>query len=79
MIIKAPAGKKIEGVPNASIIMESGDHLSIGYTDPNGKFHVFNITAQYMVFMACHEQTESAMLIRPSKGLEFVPGQRISG
>jgi hypothetical protein len=77
MLIKAPAGQKIEDAPNASVVMESGDHLSVGYTDPSGKFHVFNISAQHLVFMAYHEGTESAMLIRPNTGLQFVPGQRV--
>jgi len=59
---------------NATVLMESGDHLTVGYIDPRGKFHSINITAQHLVFLATHEQSEAAMIIRPSVGVQFVPG-----
>ena len=59
---------------NATVMMESGDHISIAYKNPHtGEFNVFNITAQHLVFMASHEQTQNALLVRPA-GCEFVKG-----
>ena len=63
----------VDGVANASVLMASGDHLSVGYIDPRGIFHNFNISASHLVFLATHEQSEATLLIRPS-GVQFVPG-----
>ena len=61
-------------IANATVLMKSGDHLSVGYIDPKGSFHNFNISAQHLVFLVTHEQSEATMLIRPSSGVQFVPG-----
>ncbi len=67
-------GKEIKDVRNGTVSMESGDALSVAYTDPQGKSHVFNINAQHLVFMVTHEQTEATMMCRPVVGVQFVPG-----
>jgi hypothetical protein len=64
----------VSGVENATVLMKSGDHLSVGYICPHGKFHSFNISAQHLVFLATHEQSEATMIIRPSVGVQFVEG-----
>lgn len=66
-----------EGVHNGRVILDSGDTLSVCYTDPRGTVHIFNITAQHLVMMVSHEETESAMICRPSSKLEFVPGNKM--
>ncbi len=72
MEFKSPI-MNVNGVGNATVLMQSGDHLSVGYIDPRGVFHNINISAQHLVFLATHEQTEATLLIRPS-GVQFVPG-----
>lgn len=67
-------GKEIKDVRNGTVTMESGDALSVAYTDPNGKTHVFNILAQHLVFLVTHEGTNNSLLVRPSVGCQFVPG-----
>lgn len=70
-------GKEINSVENATVEIKSGDHLSVAYKDPHtGQFNVFNITAQHLVFLVTHEQTEATMMIRPSVGVQFVPGAK---
>lgn len=61
---------------NATVLLNNGDHVSIGYTDPNGKFHTLNITAQHLVLMASHEQTGATMIFRPSVGVQFIEGSK---
>jgi len=63
----------VDGVANASVLMASGDHLSVGYIDPRGVFQNFNISAQHLIFLVTHEQSEATMMLRPS-GVQFVPG-----
>lgn len=65
-------GKEIKDVRNGTVTMESGDALSVAYTDPHGKSHVFNIQAQHLVFLVTHEATEATMLCRPAVGVQFV-------
>ena len=66
-------GKEIKGVENATVEMKSGDHLSVAYKDPHtGEFHVFNVSAQHLVFLVTHEQSEATMMIRPSVGVQYV-------
>lgn len=73
MHIKA-RDKEIEGPENATIRMNSGEHVSIAYTSPDGRTEVINIMAQHLVMIAEHEGSKSALLIRPSAGCQFVPG-----
>lgn len=68
--------KEIKDVRNGTVIMESGDNLSVAYTDPNGKSHVFNISAQHLVFLVTHEQTEATMMCRPAIGVQYVEPSR---
>lgn len=70
MDFKSPI-MNVSGVGNATVLMKSGDHLSVGYIDPRGVFHSFNISAQHLVFLASHEQSEATLLIRPS-GVQYV-------
>jgi hypothetical protein len=65
-------GKEIKDVRNGTVTMDSGDSLSVAYTDPNGKTHIFNVMAQHLVFMVTHEQTEATMMCRPAVGVQFV-------
>lgn len=64
------------GGTNGTVRMNSQDHLSVAYVDPRGTEHIFNISAQNLVFMVVHEKTEAAILCRPSaptgNGVEFV-------
>lgn len=65
---------KAHGISKANIEMESGDHLSVSYKNPRtGEYDVFNISAQHLVFLVTHEQTEATMLLRPSTGVQYVP------
>lgn len=69
-------GKEISDVRNGTVTMESGDSLSVAYTDPHGKIHVFNILAQHLVFLVTHEQTEAAMICRPAVGVQYIEPTR---
>lgn len=62
----------VDGAENATVTMKSGDHLTVGYIDPRGIFHSINISAQHLIFLASHEQSEATLLIRPS-GVQYVP------
>lgn len=61
---------------NATVMLESGDHISVAYKNSRGEFNVFNVSAQHLVFLASHEQTGSTMIVRPSTGLQFVEGNK---
>jgi hypothetical protein len=58
--------KVITGTANATIRLDSGDTVSIAYTSHDGKTNIINVTAQHLVLMAVHEQTEKAIICRPS-------------
>jgi hypothetical protein len=73
MDFKSPRAE-VSDVGNATVLMKSGDHLSVGYIDSRGTFHCFNISASHLVFLATHQQSEATLLIRPSTGVQFVPG-----
>lgn len=60
------------GGTNATVTMSSGDHISIGYTNSAGVWNCFNISAQHLVFLAAHEQSEACMMIRPSTGVQYI-------
>jgi len=64
---------EIKSVRNGTVVMESGDHLSIMYTDPHGKSHTINVSAQHLVLMVSHEQTDAALIFRPAVGVQFSP------
>lgn len=68
MDIKGP-GVEIKDMPNGTVMMKSGDHLTVGYIDPQGRFNSFVISAQHLVFLATHSESEATMLIRPATGL----------
>ena len=56
------------GMPTtATIELFSGDHVSIAYKKPNGEYNIINVSAQHWVFMAVHEQTDAAVLVRSDK------------
>ena len=61
-------------IANATVLMKSGDHLSVGYIDPRGKFHSINISALQLGLLVGRARSEAAMIIRPSTGVQFVPG-----
>lgn len=65
----------VNGPGNATVLMQSGDHLSVGYIDPRGVFHNFNISAAHLIFLVTHEQSEAALLVRPS-GVQIVPASK---
>jgi len=44
----------------------------VSYTDPHGKFHLLNITAQHLVLMVSHEQTDAALIFRPAVGVQYI-------
>lgn len=66
--------QEIVGPANATVDMKTGDTISIAYTDPRGETNVITVIAQHLVMIAEHEGSKNALLIRPSKGCEFVPG-----
>lgn len=54
------------GMPTmATIELFSGDHVSITYKKPNGEYEVFSVSAQHLVFMATHEQSNNTIISRP--------------
>jgi lipocalin len=64
--------KQTAKVTNATIELKSGDHLAVAYKDPyTSEYHVLNISAQHLVFLVTHEQTEATMMIRHS-GVQYV-------
>lgn len=71
MQIKTP-NTHIQDASNATIILKSGDHLSVGYLNPDGKFDIFDISAQHLVFLVSHRESEATILIRPSVGVQYV-------
>ena len=54
------------------IKMDNQDTLTIEYRDPAGKTHTINITTQHFVVFIGHEESDAAMLIRPSVGVQFI-------
>jgi len=71
MKIKAWSNE-IEGPTNATVEMNSGDVISIMYTNPRGESHIFTISAQHLVFMSRHEETDKTILCRPGNYVEVV-------
>jgi hypothetical protein len=71
MHIKA-YGKEITGVHNGTVELASGDHLSVGYKDPAGKWHEVIISAQHLVLLINHTETDAAMIIRPGAGIQYI-------
>lgn len=68
------SGQKTLLGSNATVVLESGDHVSVAYKDPlTGQFNVFNIHAQHLVFIATHEQSDNTLLVRRG-GCEMVQG-----
>jgi len=65
-------GQEIKDVRNGTVTLDSGDTLSVAYTDPHGKSHVFTVMAQHLVFMVTHQETEATMMCRPAVGVQFV-------
>lgn len=58
--------KMIEG-SNGTIVMESGDHLSIGYADHKNNFQTITIQLRGTTCLIEHEQTQDVVIIRSSK------------
>jgi hypothetical protein len=59
---------------NATAVMESGDHLSVSYKNSHGVWHTFNLSARHLVFIADHEQSAAAIVIRPA-GVHCIPSR----
>ncbi len=55
------------------IVLHSGDHLNIEYTDSHGKKYTLTVDAQHLVLMVSHEQSQAAMIFRPAVGVSFNP------
>lgn len=49
---------------NATVVMDSGDHLSIAFKDLMGEYQVINVKIQGRVCLIEHEQTQDAMIAR---------------
>lgn len=62
----------VDGVQQATVTMQSGDSLSVGYVDSNGNTHILNINAQHLVLMVSHEQTDATMIFRPAVGVQYI-------
>jgi hypothetical protein len=72
MIFKC-GNKELSGA-NATIRMESGDHVSVAFTDLSGDTRVVTIRVQGKVMLVNDEKTEGSLLIR-SAGCHFEQGQ----
>lgn len=65
--MKIRAGdKEVNGAFNATVVMASGDVISISYTSPRGDSHIITVSAQHLVFLARHEGTDKTILCRPN-------------
>ena len=56
----------------SAVALRSGDHLTITYKDPAGKTHSLIVSAQHLVLMVEHVETQSAMIFRPSVPVQFI-------
>jgi hypothetical protein len=59
-------------ITNATVILKPGDHLSVGI-EIDGRWQTISISTRGQVIMVHHEQTQDALLIKPS-GNQFVKG-----
>lgn len=66
--------KEIVGPSNATVSLNTGDEISISYTDPCGVTNIVTVSAHHLVMIARHEGSDNSLLIRPSVGCQFVPG-----
>lgn len=48
----------------ATVLLESGDYLGVGYVDPDGVEHTINISPSSFVVMVEHERSKSFLMIR---------------
>jgi hypothetical protein len=71
MIVSEYKYGRIGPARKCDIVLHSGDHLNVVYTDPQGKVHTLNIDAQHLVLMVSHVESNAAMILRPSVGVQF--------
>jgi len=55
----------------ATVRLNDGDYLSVGYVDAKGVPHILNITAAHLVLSVQHEKTGAGILFRPSVPLGY--------
>ena len=60
---------KVVKAENATITMDSGDHLSIAFKDLKGDYQVVNIKIQGKVCLIEHEQTQDALIVRRNQAI----------
>ena len=54
------------------VCIESGDTVTVRYTDPNGQSHSITVVAQHLVLLVEHEPSGRAILSSPSAGARFI-------
>ena len=52
--------------PNATIAMESGDHVTLAFTDLNRKSRMIHVSIQGKVMVVHEDTTQSYMLVHSS-------------
>jgi hypothetical protein len=50
--------------PNATALMESGDHITLAFIDLNGANRLVHISVQGKVMVIREEKSDSCMLVR---------------
>lgn len=58
---------------NATVIMESGEHLSVAFKDKVGEYQVVNLMIRDAVMVVTHEQTDNSLVVRRN-GDQYVKG-----
>lgn len=56
----------------STLTLRAGHCVTVEYTDSNGRYHSLDISAAGQVLIAEHIQSEAAMIIRPSVGVQFL-------
>jgi hypothetical protein len=59
--------------PNATIEMDSGDRVSIGFKGLDGQFQVVTLAVQGSVMVVTHEQSQDSLVVR-TRGAQYVKG-----
>lgn len=58
-------GQEIKGGTTATVRLDSGDYISIAYTDPRGTTNVITVSAHHLVMIAMHEDSDTSIICRP--------------
>lgn len=56
----------------STLTLRAGHCVTVEYTDLNSRYHSLDINAAGQVLIVEHIQSEAAMIIRPSVGVQFL-------